>query len=91
MTCKHQIPQWNQWGFYNVDKVLLCNPVEGGSCTSGGVRWGAGSSLEGGRKEGTYTGSYIKSWFDPCSFAGRPSAMACLRDMGQTSVIEHLP
>ena len=21
MTCKHQIPQWNQWGFYNVQVV----------------------------------------------------------------------
>ena len=75
----------------DVDKVLLWELVEGGSRTSGGARWAAGSSLEGGRKEGTYTGSYIKSLSDTCAFAGRPSEIACLRDMGVSCTIEHLP
>ena len=38
------------------DEVLLCDPVKGGSRMSGGACWAAGSSLEGGRKEGTYRG-----------------------------------
>ena len=41
----------------DVDDVLLCDPVEGGSRMSGGARWAAGSSLEGGKNEGTYLGS----------------------------------
>ena len=40
-----------------VDEVLLCDPVEGGSRTSGGARWAAGTSRDGGRKAGTYLGS----------------------------------
>ena len=74
-----------------VDDVLLCDPVEGGSRTSGGARWVAVSSREGGRKAGTYWGSYIKSLSDGCSFAGRPSAIARLRVMGVSCTIEHLP
>ena len=40
-----------------VDEVLLCDPVEGGSRTSGGARWAAGTSRDGGKKAGTYLGS----------------------------------
>ena len=75
----------------DVDEVLLCDPVEGGSRMSGGARSAAGSSREGGRKAGTYWGSYIKSLSDGCAFAGRPSEIACLRDMGVSCTIEHLP
>ena len=74
-----------------VDEVLLCDPVEGGSRTSGGARWAAGTSLDGGKKAGTYWGSYIKSLLDSRAFAGHPSAIACLRVMGVSCTIEHLP